>query len=66
MNVYPEISPIKKSLIHLNINTKKLLETVDTLIYESSIKPLPIKQKQIISVTFGLTLVSVEVSPQCY
>ena len=30
VNVYPEIPPMKKSLIHLNINTKKSLETVDT------------------------------------
>ena len=30
MNVYLEIPPVKKFLIHLNINTKKSLETVDT------------------------------------
>ena len=30
MNVYPEISPMKKFLIYPNINTKKYLETVDT------------------------------------
>ena len=30
MNVYLEIPPIKKALIHLTINTKKTLETVDT------------------------------------
>ena len=30
MNVYPEIPPMKKSLIYLNINTKKPFETVDT------------------------------------
>ena len=29
--VYPEILPMRKSLIHLNINMKKPLETVDTL-----------------------------------
>ena len=32
MNFYPEIPPRKKSLIHLNINLKKPLETVDILI----------------------------------
>ena len=32
MIVYTEIPPMKKSLIHLNINMKKPLETVDTLI----------------------------------
>ena len=32
MNVYPEIAPMRKSLIHLNLNTKKPLEIVDTLI----------------------------------
>ena len=29
MNVYLKTPPIRKSLIHLNINTKKPLETVD-------------------------------------
>ena len=32
MNVYPEIPPMKKSLIHLHINMKQALKTVDTLI----------------------------------
>ena len=30
MNVCPEIPPMKKSLIHLSINTKKPLDAVDT------------------------------------
>ena len=30
MNVYPEISPMKKFLIHPNINTEKHLEAVNT------------------------------------
>ena len=30
MNVYLEIPSLKKFLIHLNINTKKHLEKVDT------------------------------------
>ena len=29
MNVYPEISPMKKFLIHPNINTEKHLEAVN-------------------------------------
>ena len=28
-SIYPEISPMKKFLIYLNINTKKPLETLD-------------------------------------
>ena len=32
MNVYLEILPMKKVLTHLNVNTKKPLETVDTTI----------------------------------
>ena len=66
MNVYLETPPIKKFLIHLNINTKKPLETVDTPISNYSlIKPVPPIQKEIGSVTsLGLIRLSVEQSPQ--
>ena len=47
MNRYPEIYPMKKSLIHLNINTKKPLETENTPISNQSLKKaVPTKQKR--------------------
>ena len=60
MNVYPEILPMKKFLTQLNINMKKPLETVDTLISNYSlIKPVTAIQKEIGSVTsFGLIRLS--------
>ena len=66
MNVYLEISPTKKFLNHLNINTKIPLETVDTPISNDSlIKPVTTIQKEIGSVTsFGLIHLSAEPSPQ--
>ena len=66
MNVYPEISPMKKFLIHPNINTEKHLEAVNTPISNwSLIKSVPSKQKEIGSVTlFGLIRFSAEQSPQ--
>ena len=66
MNVYPEILPMKKFLTQLNINMKKPLETVDTLISNYSlIKPVTAIQKEIGSVTsFGLIRLSAKQSPQ--
>ena len=66
MNVYLEIAPMKKFLTHLNINTKKPLETVDTPISNYSlIKPVTTIQKEIRNVTsFGLIHLSAEESPQ--
>ena len=66
MNVYLEIPPIKKFLIHPNINTKKALETVNTLISnECLIKPVPTNQKEIGSVkSFGLIHLAAEQYPQ--
>ena len=66
-SVHPEIPPMKKSLIHLNINTKKPLETVDTSVSNYRlIKPVPNNQKIYIgSVTLsGLICLSAEQSPQ--
>ena len=66
MNVYLEIPPMKKFLTHLNINTKKPLETVDTsMSNQSLIKPVTTIQKEIGSATsFGLIRLSAEQSPQ--
>ena len=66
MNVCPEIPPLRNSLIHLNINSKKPLETVDIPILNLSLrKPVPTKQKDIGSVTlFGLIRLSIEQSRQ--
>ena len=66
MNVYLEIPPMKNSLIHLNINTEKPLEAVDTPISMYSLmKPVTTIQKKIGSVTsFGLIHLSAEQSPQ--
>ena len=66
MNYYLEIPPTKKLLTHLNINTKKSLETVDTLISNYSlIKPVTTIQKEIGNVTsLGLIRLSAEQSPQ--
>ena len=57
---------MKNSLIHLNINMKKPLETVDTPISNQNlIKPVTTIQKEIGSVTlFGLIRLSAEQSPQ--
>ena len=66
MNVYVEIPSMKKFLTYLNINTKKPLETVDTLTSNYSlIKPVTTIQKEIGNVTsFGLTRLSAKQSPQ--
>ena len=66
MSVYLETPPMKKFLTHLNIHTKKPLETVDTPISNYSlIKPVTTIQKEIGSVTsFGLIRLSAEQSPQ--
>ena len=66
MNNYLEIPSIKKSLIYLNINTKKTLEAVDTpLSNYSLIKPVPNKYKKTDSVIlFGLICLSAEQFPQ--
>ena len=66
MDVCPEIPPLRNSLIHLNINSKKPLETVDIPILNLSLrKPVPTKQKDIGSVTlFGLISLLAGESPQ--
>ena len=64
MNVDLEIPPRKKFLTHLNIHTKKPLETVDTPILNYSLtKPVTTIQKEIGSATsFGLIHLSAEQS----
>ena len=66
MNVYREIPPMKTFLTHLNINMKKSLEAVDTLISNYSlIKPVTTIQKEIGSIaSFGLIRFSAEQSPE--
>ena len=66
MNIYLEIPKMKKFLTHLNINTKKPLETMDTTISnENLIKPVTTMQKEIARVTsFGLIRLSIEQPPQ--
>ena len=61
MNIYLEIPKMKTLLTHLNINTKKPLETMDTTISnENLIKPVTTMQKEIDRVTsFGLIRLSI-------
>ena len=61
MNIYLEIPKMKKLLTHLNINTKKPLETMDTTISnENLIKPVTTMQKEIARITsFGLIRLSI-------